>query len=43
MLGCKAAQLSFTLIPAQTESKPVHTEAYHVMRRALRALTAVKT
>ena len=27
MLGGKAAPLSFTLIPAQTESEPVHTEA----------------
>ena len=43
MLSGKAAPLSFTLIPAQTESEPVHTKAYHAMRRALRALTAVKT
>ena len=43
MLGSKAAPLSFTLIPAQSESEPVHTEAYHAMWRALRALTAVKT
>ena len=43
LLSGKAAQLSFTLIPAQTESEPVHTEAYHAMLRALRALTAVKT
>ena len=42
MLCCKAAPLSFTFIPAQTESEPVHAEAYHAMRSALRALTAVK-
>ena len=29
--------------PAQTESEEVHTEAYHAIRQALRALTAVKT
>ena len=43
MLDGKAAQLSFTLIPAQMESEAVHTESYHVKRRALRALLAVKT
>ena len=43
MLGGKAAPLSFTLIPAQTESEPVHTEAYHPILRALLTLTAVKT
>ena len=43
MLGGKAAFLTFTLIPAQTESEAVHTEAYHAMLRALRAFTAVKT
>ena len=43
MLGGKAAPLTFTLIPAQTESEAIHTEAYHAMRKALRALTAVKT
>ena len=41
-LSGKAALLSFTLIPAQIESKAMHTEAYHTMQRALRALTAVK-
>ena len=44
MLCGKAEPLSFTLtIPAQTESEPVHTEAYHAMQRPLRALSAVKT
>ena len=33
MLGGKAAQLSFTLIPAQTESEVVHTEAYLALPR----------
>ena len=44
MLGCKAAPLSFTLIPAQTEFEPVlavHTKAYHAMRRALRGVCAL--
>ena len=35
MLCRKAAPLSFTLIPAQIESEPVHTKAYHAMLRAL--------
>ena len=43
MLSGKAAPLSNTLIPAQTESETVHTEAYHAMLTDLRALTAVKT
>ena len=39
MLCGKAEPLSFTLtIPAQTESKAVHTKAYHAMRKGLLTL-----
>ena len=41
MLGGKAAPWTFSLIPHQSESEAVYTEAYHASRRATRAVMAL--
>ena len=42
MLCGKGVPVPFTSVPAQTESKAVHSEAYNAMRRALRSFSAAK-
>ena len=42
MLGGKAAPWTVSLIPHQSESEAVYTEAYHASRRATRAVMALK-
>ena len=41
MLGGKAAPWTYTLIPHQSESEAVYTDAYHASRRATRAVMAL--